>query len=33
MLLLAAIGAVSSVIWLVASPIAGTRELAAELDL
>jgi MFS family permease len=33
MLLLAAIGAVSSVIWLLASPIAGTRELAAELDL
>jgi len=33
MLLLAAFGAVSSVIWLLASPIAGTRELAAELDL
>jgi len=33
MLLLAALGAVSSVIWLLASPIAGTRELAAELDL
>jgi MFS family permease len=33
MLLIAAIGAVSSVVWLLASPIAGTRELAAELDL
>jgi MFS family permease len=33
MLLLAALGAVSSVIWLLASPIAGTRELAAELEL
>jgi MFS family permease len=33
MLLLAAVGAVSSVSWLLASPIAGTRELTAELDL
>ena len=33
MLLIGALGAVSSVIWLLASPIAGTRELAAELDL
>jgi len=33
MLLLAAVGAVSSVFWLLASPIAGTRELVAELDL
>jgi hypothetical protein len=33
MLLIGAVGAVSSVIWLLASPIAGTRELATELDL
>ena len=33
MLLIGGLGAVSSVIWLLASPIAGTRELATELDL
>jgi hypothetical protein len=31
--LIGALGAVSSVIWLLASPVAGTRELATELDL
>ena len=31
--LLAALGAVSSVVWLLASPIAATRELAVEVDL